>query len=108
LNVLLNFALIPRYGALAAVWTTILSQAAVAFFGFLYGRDLPRASLRKPLLLSGAATLIMVAALILLERADEFHVVATVLIGAAIYGLTYLIFAMRSRAIALAAPAGEL
>ena len=42
LNVVLNLLFIPKYGALAAAFTTALSQGLVAIMNYLFGRDLHR------------------------------------------------------------------
>src|SRR5579863_1318191 len=48
-NVVLNLLFIPKYGALAAAFTTALSQGLVAIMNYLFGRDL-----HKPPLLAAA------------------------------------------------------
>src|SRR5580692_2091713 len=66
-NVVLNLFLIPRYGAIAATFTTAISQAAVAFMNYHFVRDLPRPSLVKALGLSVAAAVAMASLLLLLR-----------------------------------------
>jgi O-antigen/teichoic acid export membrane protein len=87
-NVLLNLFLIRRYGALAAAFTTAISQGVVAFMNYFFSRDLPRPSLAKAFTLSVTASGVMAAAL-LFARSFQLHVVVLVALGAAVYGAAY-------------------
>jgi len=88
-NVVLNLFLIPRYGAIAAAFTTAISQAAVAFMNYHFVRDLPRPSLVKALGLSVAASVVMAALLLLLRPIHSLHVVVLVILGALAYAAVY-------------------
>jgi O-antigen/teichoic acid export membrane protein len=88
-NVVLNLLLIPRYGAIAAAFTTALSQATVAFLNYRFARDLPRPSLAKGLGLSVLASLAMAAVLLFLRSIDSLHVVVLVVFGALAYAAVY-------------------
>jgi O-antigen/teichoic acid export membrane protein len=88
-NVVLNLFLIPRYGALAAVFTTVISQAVVASMNYYFVRDLPRPSLRGALGLSVIASSIMAAALLAAGSVFPLHVVVQVALGAVVYFAIY-------------------
>ncbi len=88
-NVVLNLFLIPRYGALAAVFTTVISQAVVASMNYYFVRDLPRPSLRGALGLSVIASSIMAAALLAAGSVFPLHVVVQVALGAVVYLAIY-------------------
>jgi O-antigen/teichoic acid export membrane protein len=89
-NVVLNLLLIPRFGAIAAAFTTAISQGVVAAMNYRFVRDLPRPSLIKGLGLSVAATSLMVVVLHTLRSAFPLHVVVLVVLGAVFYGSSYL------------------
>jgi O-antigen/teichoic acid export membrane protein len=88
-NVVLNLFLIPRYGAIAAVFTTAISQTVVAFMNYYFVRDLPRPSLLGALALSVAASAIMAAALLAVASVFPLHVVVQVILGALVYAAVY-------------------
>jgi O-antigen/teichoic acid export membrane protein len=88
-NVVLNFLLIPRYGAIAAAFTTAISQTVVAFMNYYFSRDLPRPSLLGALGLSVTASGIMAAALLAVRSVFSLHVVVLVILGALVYGSVY-------------------
>jgi O-antigen/teichoic acid export membrane protein len=88
-NVLLNLLLIPRYGAIAAAFTTAISQTVVAFMNYYFSRDLPRPSLLGALGLSVIASAIMAAGLLVERSVFPLHVVVQVILGAAVYGAVY-------------------
>jgi O-antigen/teichoic acid export membrane protein len=87
-NIVLNFIFIPRYGAIAAVFTTITAQTTVAACAFYFTRDLHRANLVRPVAISLLASGIMAAAIIGTERVANLHVMILIVGGAAIYGVT--------------------
>ena len=89
MNVVLNFLLIPRYGAIAAAFTTAISQTVVAFMNYYFSRDLPRPSLLGALGLSVTASGIMAAALLAVRSVFSLHVVVLVILGALIYAAVY-------------------
>jgi O-antigen/teichoic acid export membrane protein len=88
-NVVLNLFLIPPYGAIAAVFTTAVSQAVVAFMNYYFVRDLRRPSLLGGLGLSVIASSIMAAALLAAGSVFPLHVVVQVALGAVVYFAVY-------------------
>ena len=84
-NVVLNLFLIPRYGAIAAAFTTAISQAVVAFMNYYFVRDLPRPSLLGALGLSVTASVVMAAGLLFARTVFTLHVVVLVVLGALAY-----------------------
>jgi O-antigen/teichoic acid export membrane protein len=88
-NVGLNLFLIPRYGAIAAAFTTAISQAVVAFMNYYFVRDLPRPSLVKATGLSAMASAVMAAGLLLARSRISLHIVVLVLLGALVYAAVY-------------------
>jgi O-antigen/teichoic acid export membrane protein len=88
-NVVLNLFLIPRYGAIAAAFTTAISQAIVAFMNYYFARDLPRPSLLGALGLSTIASGVMAAGLLFAGSVVTLHVVALVVLGALVYAVVY-------------------
>ena len=88
-NVILNLFLIPRYGAIAAAFTTAISQAVVAFLNYYFSRDLRRPSLVKALGLSVTACGVMAAGLLFLRSRFTLHVVVLVVLGALVYAAVY-------------------
>jgi O-antigen/teichoic acid export membrane protein len=89
-NIVLNFIFIPRFGAIAAVFTTILAQTTVAISAFYFTRDLKRASFVRPLVISLVASGVMAAAILGVGRFANLNVVVLIAGGATIYGLTML------------------
>lgn len=85
-NVMLNLIFIPRYGAIAAVFTTIAAQSAVAVMAFYFTRDLERAEFGRPLAISAVASAVMAGGIILASRLAHPHVVFLILGGAVVYG----------------------
>jgi len=88
-NVVLNLFLIPRYGAIAAAFTTAISQATVASLNCYFVRDLPRPSLMKALWLSVTASIGMAALVLLLRPIHSLHVLVLVVVGALAYTAIY-------------------
>ncbi len=88
-NVVLNVFLIPRYGAIAAAFTTAISQAVVAFMNYYFVRDLRRPSLWAALGLSAAASGVMAAGLLILQSFFPVHVVIQIAVGALVYAAVY-------------------
>jgi O-antigen/teichoic acid export membrane protein len=88
-NIVLNLFLIPRYGAIAAAFTTAISQAVVAFSNYYFVRDLPRPSLLGALSLSVTASSIMAAVLLAVRSVLPLHVVVQVVLGALVYFAVY-------------------
>jgi O-antigen/teichoic acid export membrane protein len=88
-NVVLNLFLIPRYGAIAAAFTTAISQSVVAFMNYYFVRDLPRPSLLGALGLSATASAVMAAGLLFARSVYTLHVAVLVVFGALVYGAVY-------------------
>jgi O-antigen/teichoic acid export membrane protein len=88
-NILLNFIFIPRYGAIAAALTTAFSQSVVAALNYYFVRDLPRPSLRMPLVFALPAALLMAASLLLLQRFEAIHVAVLITLGTVLYFTAY-------------------
>jgi O-antigen/teichoic acid export membrane protein len=88
-NVILNLFLIPRYGAIAAAFTTAISQAVVAFMNYYFVRDLPRPSLLGALGFSVIASVVMAGGLLLARSFLTLHVVVLVMLGALVYAAVY-------------------
>jgi O-antigen/teichoic acid export membrane protein len=88
-NVILNLFLIPRYGAIAAAFTTAMSQAIVAFMNYYFVRDLPRPTLLGALGLSVTASGVMAAGLLFVGSVLTLHVVLLVVLGALVYAAVY-------------------
>jgi O-antigen/teichoic acid export membrane protein len=88
-SVVLNFLLIPRYGAIAAAFTTAISQTVVAFMNYYFVRDLRRPSLFGALGLSVTGSAIMAAGLLGIGSVFPLHVVVQVILGALIYAAVY-------------------
>jgi O-antigen/teichoic acid export membrane protein len=88
-NVVLNLFLIPRYGAIAAAFTTAISQGVVAFMNYYFVRDLRRPSLLGALALSVIASGVMAAGLLVASAVATLHVVVLVVLGALVYAAVY-------------------
>jgi O-antigen/teichoic acid export membrane protein len=88
-NVVLNLLLIPRYGAIAAAFTTAISQTVVAFMNYYYSRDLPRPSLLGAVALSVSASAVMAAAVLFARSVVALHVILLVGLGALVYAAVY-------------------
>jgi len=88
-NVVLNLFLIPRYGAIAAAFTTAISQAVVAFMNYYFVRDLPRPSLMGALALSVTASGLMATGLLVARSVFPLHVVVQIVLGALVYAAVY-------------------
>jgi O-antigen/teichoic acid export membrane protein len=88
-NVVLNLFLIPRYGAIAAAFTTAISQAVVAFVSYYFVRDLRRPSLLGALGLCVTASGVMGSVLLFVRSVFTRHVVVQVVLGAFVYAAAY-------------------
>lgn len=89
-NIVLNLIFIPKYGAIAAVFTTIGAQTAVALMSMYYTRDLGRAEFGRPLVISVVASAVMAGAIIGAEHVAQLHVVLLIAGGALVYGAAML------------------
>jgi O-antigen/teichoic acid export membrane protein len=86
-NIVLNLIFIPKYGAIAAVFTTIVAQSTVAAIAYYFTRDLHRAKFVRPIAISLVASGIMAGAIIAIERLKHLHVVILIACGAIIYAV---------------------
>lgn len=89
MNVVLNLLLIPRYGPIAAAFTTAISQAIVAFMNYYFVRDLRRPSLLGALGLSVIASAAMASGLLLARSVVALHVLLQIGLGALVYAAVY-------------------
>jgi O-antigen/teichoic acid export membrane protein len=85
-NVALNLLFIPKYGAIAAAFTTAFSQGVVALMNYYFVRDLTRPPLLAAVAMSAPATCVMAVGLLALQRLFPVHVLVLVTLG----GLSYL------------------
>lgn len=84
-NVALNLLFIPRYGALAAAFTTAFSQGVVALMNLYFVRDLNRPHLLAVVAMSSPATCVMAITLLTIQTFFPVHVLALVAVGALAY-----------------------
>ena len=89
-NIGLNLVFIPRYGAIAAVFTTIAAQGVVAAMEYYFTRDLEQANFTRPLTISFIATAVMIGAILLTQHVAQWNVVILIGGGAIVYGLSTL------------------
>jgi O-antigen/teichoic acid export membrane protein len=89
-NIILNLIFIPRYGAIAAVFTTITAQTAVAVMAFYFTRDLVHPSFGRPVTVSFLASAVMVSAILFAQHVANINVVILIATGAVVYGLSLL------------------
>jgi O-antigen/teichoic acid export membrane protein len=88
-NVVLNLLFIPKYGAIAAAFTTALSQGVVALMSHYFSRDLPKPSLFAALAMSAPATCGMAVFLVTMQFVFPVHVLTLVALGALAYFCCY-------------------
>jgi O-antigen/teichoic acid export membrane protein len=84
-NVVLNLLFIPKYGALAAVFTTALSQGIVALMNYYFVKDLTKPPLLAAVAMSVPATCVMAVTLLLMQAFSPVHVLVLVTLGALAY-----------------------
>jgi O-antigen/teichoic acid export membrane protein len=84
-NVALNLFFIPRYGAIAAAFTTAFSQGVVAVMNYHFVKDLSRQYLLAAVAMSVPATCVMAASLVTVRMLFPVHVLALVTLGALEY-----------------------
>jgi O-antigen/teichoic acid export membrane protein len=84
-NVVLNLFFIPKYGALAAAFTTAFSQGVVAFMNYYFVKDLTRPPLLTAVAMSVPATCVMAVSLLLMQVLFPVHVLVLVTLGALAY-----------------------
>ena len=90
-NVVLNLSFIPRYGAIAAAFTTAFSQGVVALMNFHFVKDLTKPPLLSAVAMSVPATCVMAAALVTMQILFPVHVLALVTLGAVAYLGVYVL-----------------
>jgi O-antigen/teichoic acid export membrane protein len=88
-NVVLNLFFIPKYGAIAAAFTTAFSQGVVAFMNYHFVKDLSRPPLMTAVALSVPATTVMAVSLVTVRTLFPVHVLALVTVGALAYLVVY-------------------
>jgi O-antigen/teichoic acid export membrane protein len=103
MNIILNLIFIPRHGAMAAVWTTIVSQLCVGAMSLWQGRDLVQPVLSRSALASAVSTACMGVALYLAQAASLRNVFGLVAVGAATYALLFGVLRTRASARQVAA-----
>jgi O-antigen/teichoic acid export membrane protein len=89
-NVVLNLFFIPRYGALAAAFTTAFSQGVVALLNYYFVKDLTRPPLLAAVAMSVPATCLMAASLVTVRILFPVHVLVLVPLGALLYLAVYV------------------
>jgi O-antigen/teichoic acid export membrane protein len=88
-NVLLNLLLIPKYGALAAAFTTATSQGVVALMNYYFVRDLTKPPLLIAVAKSVPATCVMALSILLVQTFFPVHALILVAVGALAYFAAY-------------------
>lgn len=97
-NVALNLLFIPKYGALAAAFTTALSQGIVAALNYNFVKDLNKPPLLAAAGLSLPATCVMALSLAFVHVRFPVHVLLLVTLGALTYfGVYALTLHIRKR-----------
>jgi O-antigen/teichoic acid export membrane protein len=84
-NVVLNLIFIPKYGALAAAFTTAFSQGIVALMNYCFVRDLTRLPLLAAVAISVPATAVMAVSVVITRILFPVHVLVLVTLGALAY-----------------------
>ena len=88
-NVVLNLLFIPKYGALAAAFTTAISQGVVALMNYYFVRDLTKPPLLTAVAKSVPATCVMALSLLLVQMFFAVHALILVALGASVYFAAY-------------------
>jgi O-antigen/teichoic acid export membrane protein len=84
-NVVLNLLFIPKYGALAAAFTTAFCQGIVALMNYYFVRDLTRPPLLAAVAISVPATAVMAVSVLITRILFPVHVLVLVTLGALAY-----------------------
>ena len=94
-NIILNFFLIPRYGSLAAAYTTVISEIIMMVVGIISTRNIIRMQLVKPYYVSA----ISIGTLYVLSKLGEFiattnamQLIITIITGVVCVGIIICIF----------------
>jgi O-antigen/teichoic acid export membrane protein len=88
-NVALNLLFIPKYGALAAAFTTAFSQGVVALMNYCFVKDLTRPPVLTAVAMSVPATCVMTFILLFMRAAFPVHVLLLVTLGGFAYLCAY-------------------
>jgi O-antigen/teichoic acid export membrane protein len=88
-NVVLNLFFIPKYGAIAAAFTTALSQGVVALMNYYFTKDLAQTRLLAAIAISVPATCVMAGGLLIVQMVLPVHVLLLVTLGAVTYLSVY-------------------
>jgi O-antigen/teichoic acid export membrane protein len=88
-NVVLNLVLIPKYGTLAAAFTTAISQGVVALMNCYFVRDLTNPPLLTAVAMSVPATGVMAVSLVVMPVFFRVHVLVLITLGALAYAGAY-------------------
>jgi O-antigen/teichoic acid export membrane protein len=88
-NVVLNLLFLPRFGALAAAFTTAFSQGVVAFMNYHFVKDLTKPPLLAAVAMSVPATGLMAISLVTMRILFPVHVLVLVTLGALVYVGSY-------------------
>jgi O-antigen/teichoic acid export membrane protein len=88
-NVGLNLFFIPKYGALAAAFTTAFSQGVVALMNYHFVKDLTRPPLLAAVAMAVPATGFMVVSLVTAQILFPVHVLALLTLGVLAYLSAY-------------------
>ncbi len=84
-NVALNLLFIPKYGALAAAFTTAFSQGVVALMNYYFVKDLTRPPVLAAVAMSVPATCVMAFSLLIMRVLFPVHVLVLVTLGGFAY-----------------------
>ncbi|RAP38806.1 hypothetical protein DID80_02205 [Candidatus Marinamargulisbacteria bacterium SCGC AAA071-K20] len=92
LNIILNLAFIPTYGALGAVWGTVLSRSLLLLSSYYYINNFSNG----PILQFGSLLKIVTASLLLLGfhslSYSYFHYISLIIISMVLYPLLLILF----------------
>jgi O-antigen/teichoic acid export membrane protein len=84
-NIVLNLIFIPKYGAIAAAFTTAFSQGVVALMNSCFVKDLTKPRLLAAVAMSAPATCVMAISLVTMQTFFPVHILALVTVGALAY-----------------------
>jgi O-antigen/teichoic acid export membrane protein len=84
-NVVLNLFFIPKYGAIAAAFTTAFSQGVVAVMNYRFVKDLNKPTLLASFGMSVPATCLMGVGLVTAQTLFPVHVLVLVALGGLLY-----------------------
>jgi O-antigen/teichoic acid export membrane protein len=90
-NIVLNLFFLPKYGAIAAAFTTAFSQGIVAILNYQFVKDLTKPRLLAAVAMSVPATCLMAVSLITMQVLFPVHVLALVALGGLLYLGVYVL-----------------